>query len=440
MALDDFDRESQALCTRAVHNALQHLEARDVAALRRDLEELRETFVYSNYEFYRDWGEAKPRIVRLLFESLPFEEFLNCYTGRNFFKFEIWSHLDEIVGAIPISQLQILCEKFRFPHPKTAPNSVERLANAPEPQITPWLLDWIDAYFERERETIVNGIYVWSSPLCDALTILARRRDAVDSCAAMLRERRFGETLLSLNLNIALLDGLGAQNEEQSRRALLKLAQDEAPPGDFRLSLLANIAAFEPREALQGALSDLQKARETSVTDSYLRWFQSNAARLQDAARRVAPQIDTAHFDAISRATLADIWARQYPFWPLQVSKTSRAILSVAERFRRFQTINFGCTTLLFGFPALGVLWLWFLNSYVGPPAYGLRWVERWPFVAWTDLILLLIVWPLFAGGQLWHEPHPCESVRTKWESAFSFYSATLAFLLGTLLVRLWPQ
>lgn len=428
--------EERALCTQAVQSAFSHLEARDVAALRRDLAELRDIFVYSDYPFWKRWKQAKPRIVRLLFASLPLEEFLKTYPGRNFPRFEFWSALDELADEIPVPQLQILCERFGFPHPKTAPQSGERLAGAPDVEITAWLRAWVENYVGRERDGMARDSYVWINPLSNALRILARRRDATEIAAALLRQHRFGSA--TGEVNRALLDGLGDQNSADSRRVLLELGA-EATLGDLRLLLLAVIAQFAPHQALEWALLDLERATDTATIEAILRWLWHQSAALQEAARAVTPQVDSSGWNPVSRATLADVWAQKYPFWPLVTSRQTRLILRVGRHLHRWRELDLGCLPLLLGFPILGAAWLKFLNHCLGLPAYSLRWMEHSSGLAWTDLILLLLVWPLFAGGQIWQGPHGMESVRENWESALAFYGATLAFLLGTALVRVAP-
>lgn len=422
--------EERALCTRAVSNALRHLEARDVAALRRDLEEIRDVFVYSDYSFWKEWQHAKPRIIRLLFQESSWEEFLEIFEGRNFGRHEAWPALDEIAGKIPVSQFLILCEKWGLPSQYVAPQSVAKLASDTDNRITPWLLDWIETYIERERDT-----WLWSGALAGVLRILAERRDALEAVAAMLRERRFGAAYGSANR--ALVEGLSAQNSEDSRRLLLELAQDETQPGHFRLLLLAQIAHFVPHQALQSALADLEKVRETGLIEGYLVWLDSNSTHLKSAARQVTPQMDTAPWSAITKATQADIWARHYPFWPLHVSLTSRAILFVARRFGTIPALKFGGAIPFFSFLTGGAFYLWSLNHLVGPPPSWLRWHEHWP-VTWSDVILLFMVWPLFALWQLSAEPWA--TMRQKWGSAVGVWASALTFFLITFLIRLWTK
>ena len=387
----------------------QAMEKEDAECSLRELSALSECEIFSNHEAtYQDWNSLRPALVKLLFERLPLERFLEIPLSD--YVVSIYDLGKPIANSLTTEQAIRLLEHFEEPLPEWM--SVLRTGGE---EISRRLEQLILRLLQKKLS------YLEVTSLCVLVTELVRRQDGV---AAEATERFLGQPPWTDNrLDQALWQGL-ARFPGKRGQALLEEAVRERPNN---LELLRAYAQLAPKQAATIVLEAL--AEWKGDREDVFRWL----VRLTDWPATPPETLQTSplkRWSPLEKAYFSEVVRFRAPAWSLPSLHTrwGRMQLSLIRAFGSIRLPVLGVAGILvISLPIYFWLYESLLTRVVGEPT---RWLP-------LDSVAALL-WAISSMMTSAPDFNPgMEGPRELWTKACLHLGATAFLLAAPVLQRL---
>ncbi|MFC1896486.1 hypothetical protein ACFL0Q_07510 [Thermodesulfobacteriota bacterium] len=449
MGRDSSSEEMSELVT----NAERHLTHRQAEQLLAELRVLAKHTIYSDVHegIYERHENLKPGAVKLLFEELPFEHFVEMSTEDLFSPSEIWEVLDTIHEGVSADQILDLSDEMGFPSEQYASHIFRKLVHDPRESTTRRLAERIDqlamaeaeegASMSTHRKTISTFRYLRWMPddkgLSETVHILGLRGDepSRELKRKYLLTLPWGEDRSATS---ALLQAISGEKSDDNRALLREALERHARPSELRLTLLRAYMEYDSVFALKTAVSDLSRTSSDDGRIEYIDWFWSqlekatqegDARELRTVGDHLAG-LSTGGWSFLSRGYLGILITRMFPeLSPGRVSNTfERCSMRFIGIFEIARLDHMGCMVSLPVLLGVGYLLLWLLDLVVGKPRQGMSLADD----------ICVVAWIISAGLTSRTHFSGHETLAQRFSMAMVFFGTFLAFVGISIAIRIW--